>query len=319
MKVLVTGATGFVGRHLIACCVERGATVAGVGRGPAADVELPEGLDSYLGADLTVPAAAREAVAAARPDLVFHLAAEASVARSWSDPAGTVKENVAMTLGVLDAVRREAPGARVLVTGSGEEYGEPESLPVVEDHPLRPQNPYAVSKVCAGLTAALFRDHGLPVVTTRAFNHTGPGQPDRYVVSSFARQIAAAEVRADGGGETELVTGDLDVRRDFTDVRDVVRAYWLAAEGAEPGVYNVCSGRSLLVSDILAALARETDLDVRQRTDPALLREHDVKEIQGSHERLTAATGWRPGIPLEKTLRDTLDWWRERVRAEVTS
>jgi len=218
---------------------------------------------------------------------------------------------------VLEAVRHEASGARVLVACSGEEYGEPESLPVTERHPLRPRSPYALSKASVDLVAGFYADaYRTHAVRTRAFNHVGPGQSDTYVVSSFARQIAEAE--SAGNANVEIVTGNLDVRRDFTDVRDVVRAYWLALERAEPSAYNVCSGQSSVIADILAALAHESALEVTPRTDAALLREHEVMEIRGSHEKLTSATGWHPEIPLERTLRDTLDWWRERVGAGVT-
>jgi GDP-4-dehydro-6-deoxy-D-mannose reductase len=248
---------------------------------------------------------------------VFHLAAEASVARSWEDPAGAILSNLSGTLHLLEAVRRHAPRARVLVACSGEEYGVPQHLPVDEQHPLRPRNPYAVSKASADLAAGFYTEsHGLHVVRARAFNHAGPGQSATYVVANFARQIAAAEA-ASAERSFELQTGNLDVRRDFTDVRDVVRAYWMALEKAEPGVYNVCSGKSVGVGEILAMLAGETALEVKARVDPALLRENEVMEIVGSHDRLTEATGWRPEIPLDRTLRDALALWRQRAPAEV--
>jgi GDP-4-dehydro-6-deoxy-D-mannose reductase len=156
------------------------------------------------------------------------------------------------------------------------------------------------------------------VVRMRAFNHAGPGQSDAYVISKFARQIAEAGAASRADEPVEIVTGNLHVRRDFTDVRDVVRAYWLALEQAAPGVYNVCSGRSTEISEILAGLARHAGVELEQITDPALLREHEVEEIRGSHARLTAATGWEPEIPLERTLADTVEWWRERAVAAVT-
>jgi GDP-4-dehydro-6-deoxy-D-mannose reductase len=317
MRVLITGATGFAGRHLVSLCASEGCTVVGVGRRPASQADPPADLDDYEAGDLLDPGQAEAVVRAAAPDRVFHLAAQASVARSWEDPASAIHGNLFSTLRLLEAIRRHAPEAKVLVACSGEEYGKPEFLPVTEEHPLRPQNPYAVSKSAVDLAAGFYADaHGLGIVRSRAFNHAGPGQSDVYVVSSFARQIAQAE--AAGSDEVEIVTGDLTPRRDFTDVRDVVRAYWLALERAEPGVYNVCGGRSSAIGDTLAALSRNTALAVRQRTDPGLLRENEVMDIRGSHEKLTAATGWLPEIPLEQTLRDALDWWRERIGAEVT-
>ncbi len=315
-RILITGASGFVGGHLAALCAEEGATVTGLGLGEGGS---PPGVDSYVRADLSLPPDAERAVRSARPDAVFHLAADASVAQSWRDPGGTITRNVEMTVNLLEAVRAHAPGARVLVACSGEEYGAPERLPVIEDAPLRPQNPYAVSKASVDLLAALYRDaHGLHVVRTRAFNHAGPGQSDAYVVSAFARQIAEGEAAADDG-TIEIVTGSLEPRRDFTDVRDVVRAYWLVIERAEPGAYNVGSGRATAIADILAGLAAHSPLTVEQRTDPERLRPHEVMEIRASHDKLAQATGWEPRIPLEQTLRDTLEWWREQVAAGVAS
>jgi GDP-4-dehydro-6-deoxy-D-mannose reductase len=322
MRVLITGALGFAGRHLAAHCVMQDCSaIVGIGRTTPADADLPSQLTSYESVDLADAAATEDAIRSAAPDSIFHLAAASSVASSWREPASVIANNVCSTLNLLDAVRRFLPQARVLVACSGEEYGEPERLPVAEDHPLRPKNPYAVSKASSDLAAGFYAEaYGLHVVRTRAFNHAGPGQSDTYVISSFARQIAEAESAANGESQDaaiEVVTGNPDVRRDFTDVRDVVRAYWLALHGASPDAYNVCSGRSSVVRDILAGLSRHTSLDVRRRTDERLLRDNEVMEIRGSHERLTAATGWRPEIPLEQTLADALGWWRERTRTGV--
>jgi GDP-4-dehydro-6-deoxy-D-mannose reductase len=296
MRALITGAVGFVGGHLTDRLAADGAEVTGPSR---------DELD-LLDADAT-----RRAVADLQPDAVFHLAALASVGDSWQAPAETFDNNTRATLNLLEAVRAEAPGAVVLHAGSGEQYGpvREERLPVTEDEPPRPQNPYAVSKAAADLLAGFYADaHGLRVIRTRAFNHAGPGQSDGYVVSAFARQIADAE-RA-GRSELVIETGNLAPRRDFTDVRDVVRAYALAVERGEPATYNVCSGVSVPVADILARLAALTDLRVEQRTDPSRLRKHEVMDIRGSHDRLTEATGWQPEIALDRTLADTLDWWR---------
>jgi len=264
-------------------------------------------------ADLLDPVEARAAVAAARPHVVYHLAARAHVGDSWSDPAGTLHDNVAMTLNVLEAVRAEAPEATVLAVASGEVYGPPERLPVDETAPLRPQNPYAVSKASADLLAGFYADaHGLRVIRARAFNHAGPGQAPIYAIASFAQQVAEA---LDAGREPiRVVTGNADTRRDYTDVRDVVRAYRLLAERAEPGVYNVCTGRSTSASELLAMLATAAGAELDHRVDPELVRAHEVMEVRGDPGRLRAATGWEPEIPLERTLADTVAWWRERLR-----
>ena len=263
------------------------------------------------GVDLLDAVAVRSAIAAAQPDVVYHLAAHAHVGESWRDPARTLRDNVAMTLNVLEACREEAPEATVVAVASGEVYGPPERLPVDETAPLRPQNPYAVSKASADLLAGFYADaHGVRVIRARAFNHAGPGQAPVYAIASFAQQFAAA-VDA-GENPVRIVTGNPDTRRDYTDVRDVVRAYRLLAERAEPGVYNICSGRTASSRELVAMLAEAAGVAVEHVIDPAKLRPHEVMELRGSFEALRAATGWEPEIPLAQTLGDTLEWWRRR-------
>jgi GDP-4-dehydro-6-deoxy-D-mannose reductase len=214
---------------------------------------------------------------------------------------------------VLEAVRAEAPRAVVVVVGSGEEYGAPDVLPTAEDAPLRPQNPYAASKASAGLVAGFYADaHGLRVVRVRAFNHAGPGQEATYAVSNFARQVAAG-LQA-GERPVRVVTGSPDTRRDFTDVRDVVRAYRLLAARAEPGVWNVCSGVSRSARELVAAVGEAAGVAVEHIVDPTRVRAHEVAEIRGSNARLRADTGWAPEVPLERTLADAVADWRERLR-----
>jgi GDP-4-dehydro-6-deoxy-D-mannose reductase len=281
VRALITGAGGFAGRHLAAACQAAGDDVTAVSRS--------------TGVDLLDAGAARAAVASAAPDVVYHLAARAHVGESWGDPAGFLAANITLTLNVLEAVRAEAPGATVLAVASGELYGPPESLPVTEDAPLRPQNPYAVSKASADLLAGFYADaHGLRVIRARPFNHAGPGQEPTYAIASFARQRAAGR---------RIVTGNPDTRRDYTDVRDVVRAYRLLAVHAEPGIYNVCSGRTASARELVELLGGELEVD------PDLVRAHEVMEIRGSADRLREATGWEPEIPLEQTLADTVEWW----------
>jgi GDP-4-dehydro-6-deoxy-D-mannose reductase len=299
--VLVTGGAGFAGRHLVALLAGEGATVAAPSR-----EEL----------DLLDAGAVRAGVRAALPDAVFHLAALASVGRSWEAPAAPLLQNLEMTLNLLEAVRLEAPGATVLIAGSGEVYGAPRSLPVDESAPLRPRSPYAVSKAACDLLGGQYADaRGLRVVRTRAFNHAGPGQSDEYVVSTLARQVAEAEL---AGRERALLrTGNLESRRDFTDVRDVVRAYRDAAR-LEAGVWNVCSGRSRSVAELIELLRAAARIEVDHELDPGRLRAHDVPEVRGSAERLRAATGWQPEIPLEQTVRDALEDWRSRLAQAAT-
>jgi GDP-4-dehydro-6-deoxy-D-mannose reductase len=302
MRVLITGAAGFAGSHLAALLAEQGHDLVGVGRTPESPVDF-----EYVTLDLRDQETVSDTIKRVAPDWIAHLAADASVGQSWKDPAGTMRNNFESTLTVLEAAGR----ATVLVAGSGEIYGPPQKLPVDESHELRPQNPYAVSKASVDILAGFYADaHDRRVVRTRAFNHFGPRQTDLYVVAAFARQIAEAE-RA-GQSEVVVHTGNLDARRDFTDVRDVIRAYVLLLETGEPGAYNICSGTSRSAADILAALAQESPLDVKQETDPARLRKNEVMEIRGSHDKLTSVTGWQPELPFAQTIRDTLDWWRSR-------
>lgn len=315
--VLITGATGFVGCHLVAACAAAGDSVTGIGRTPPGSPNLPTELDRYRSLDLTDAVQVASAVREAGPARVFHLAAEASVGTSWEAPKHVLESNALTALNVLEAVRHEAPEARVLVACSGEEYGPvPEvRLPITEDVPLRPQSPYAVSKAAADLLSGFYQDvHGLHITRARAFNHAGPGQSDTYVVSALARQVAEAERHSDPDrASVKLRTGNLRVKRDFTDVRDVVRAYRLVLESARPGIYNVCSGRSVPLTAILVSLAKASSLKIEHLIDPDRLRRHDIMELRGSHERLTRATGWQPRIDFERTVRDALEWWRKEV------
>jgi len=294
VRVVITGASGFAGGHLLDAC-----TTAG-------DAVVP--LSRSAGVDLLDAEATRRAVAEAAPDVLYHLAAKASVGRSWEDPRRALTENVTMTLNVLEAVGAEAPDATVVVVGTGEVYGPPQRLPVTEDAPLQPQNPYAVSKASAELLAGFYADaHGCEVIRTRAFNHAGPRQSPIYAIASFARQIA--EGRRRGENPVRVVTGNPDVRRDFTDVRCVARAYRLLAARAPAGVYNVCSGVTPSIREIVTLLGEVGGVRVEHVIDPNLVRDHEVMEIRGAHDRLTDATGWEPVIPFQRTLGDAVAWW----------
>jgi GDP-4-dehydro-6-deoxy-D-mannose reductase len=298
---LVTGARGFAGRHLVDRLRADGHEVLAPSR---------DELD-LLDAERT-----HRFVADAEPGRVFHLAALASVGRSWEAPRRALFENQEMALNVLDAVRASAPSAHVLLAGSGEVYGAPSELPVSEAADLRPQNPYAASKAAVDLLGALYADvWELNVVRTRAFNHAGPGQSDDYVIGTITQQIAEAEA----AGEREIVlrTGNPESARDFTDVRDVVAAYVLAID-APPGVYNVASGRAVSVRELVEVARTHTAIDIRHEVDQARIRGHDVREVRGEAAKLRGATGWEPQIPLERTLADALEHWRLALRAAPT-
>ena len=291
----VTGGGGFAGRHLVELLGAEGLDLAA----PSSD-----------DVDLLDRGAVEATLRAVAPASIFHLAAFSSPQLSWQQPEQALLTNMEMTLNVLEASRAAAPDAHVVIVASGQVYGEPESMPVTEAARLEPGNPYAVSKAaCDMLGHQYARAHGMHVVRVRPFNHAGPGQSDDYVVSTLARQVAEAE-RDDR--DAVLRTGDVRVQRDFTDVRDVVRAYLLAAS-LEPRAYNVCSGRCTSIADLIGVLAEEAKVTVRQETDPDRLRPHEPPALRGSHDRLSEASGWKPEIPLAQTVRDTLDWWRAQL------
>jgi len=307
MRVLITGASGFAGGHLAAACVAAGDDVIGFSR--TGEVSAGRGRS----VDLRDRDATRAAVREASPEVIYHLAALSSVGRSWQDPAQTMTENTVTAVNVLEAIRHDAPSARVLWVSSCEVYAADQPLPIAESGELGPSTPYAVSKVSGDLLAGVYADaHDLEIVRVRPFNHAGPGQLPIFVLSSLARQ--AAEARRTGAEEIRIVTGNPNTRRDFTDVRDVVRAYRLLAEHGGPGVYNVASGNSVSATEqisLLAELIAPARID--HVVDPALVRAHEVMDRRGSHERLTADSGWIPEIPLRQTIADTVAWWEARA------
>lgn len=317
MRVLITGITGFVGSHLAELALARGAEVAGsVRAGSRSDhIEHVREQLRLVECDLRDAASVHALVADTRPDRIVHLAGQSSVAASWQAPAETFTTNVLGQLHLLEGMRQLGSTARLLVIGSGEEYGlvEPEDLPIRETAPLRPLSPYAVSKVAQDLMGyQYFRSHGLDVVRARAFAHTGPRLAESFATSSFARQVAEIEA---GLRPPVVEVGDLKPRRDVTDVRDIVRGYWLLLERGTPGeVYNLCSGvdRSIeRVLHLLIDLAAVRGIEVR--TDAARFRPGDVPALRGSPDKIAHTLGWRPQIPLEQTLTDLLDYWRRRL------
>ena len=294
MRVLVTGSRGFVGRWLVRYLHAAGDEVLELDATGASPV------------DITDRAAVHDAVAAARPAAICHLAAQASVGASWADPGATFQVNTIGVVHLLEAADAGATRPRVLLVSSAEVYGAvpADALPVGEDWPFAPVNPYAASKAAAELVG-LQAWHGrrLEVVRARPFNHTGPGQAPAFVVPSLARQVVAAG----RDGQRELVAGNLSARRDLTDVRDVVRDYRLLLERGAPGqAYNVCRGQSVSIEWVARRLLELAGLDLPIVIDPALVRPVDVADMRGDPARLRAATGWVPRIPLDQTLADVL-------------
>ena len=290
MRALVTGGRGFVGRWLLEHLEGEGDEVRVI------DAET----------DVTDEQAVEEAIMASRPDAVYHLAARTHVGESWREPLDVLRVNVLGTAAVLAAARRAAFDATVLVVSSSEVYGSlsPGELPVAETAPLRPVTPYAASKAAAEQVALqAWRGYGQRIVVARPFNHVGPGQSTSFAVPALARRVL--EARRDG--RRELVVGTVTTRRDFTDVRDVVRAYRLLVERAAPGsVYNVCSGRDVAIADVAHLVMGLAGVELRLVTDPDLVRPVDSSVVRGDPSLLYEATGWSPRLSLDTTLRDVL-------------
>ena len=302
-NVLITGASGFVGRHLANRLAALGAAVHGLGNEPPHPaLELA----GWHPADLTIAETLGEAVAAAAPDFVVHLAGQPSAGRSFEQPIETFRVNALGTWSLLQAVRDHSPRARVLVIGTGDCYGpQPDGSRVAEDAPFRPSSPYALSKAAADAFAELAARDGLDVVRTRSFAHAGPGQDPRFAVPSWARQIAAIER---GEGEPVIRVGNLEVTRDMSDVRDVTRAYVALLERGRSGrAYNVCRGEGVTLAWILDRLSAMSRVPVRVEVDPARLRPVDVPYLVGDPGAIGRDTGWRAEIPFEATLAAVLE------------
>lgn len=295
MRVLVTGSKGFVGHWLIAHLEEQGDEVIGL------DAEV----------DITEPDTLREVVVTAAPEAICHLAALASVGASWGASEATYRVNTVGTANVLDAALACGDRPRVLLISSSEVYGRvsPADLPLTEDHPFAPVSPYAASKAAAEMIGLqTWLGAGLEVVRARPFNHTGAGQRHDFVVPALAEQIATAIV----SGADRLSTGNLDARRDLTDVRDVVRAYRLLLGAGEAGaVYNVCRGESVSIREVAERLLRLFGVDLPIVVDPDRVRPVEIPELRGDPGRLRAAVGWRPEYDLDRTLADVLAYWQE--------
>jgi GDP-4-dehydro-6-deoxy-D-mannose reductase len=321
MRVLITGITGFVGSHMAEFALARGAQVFGASRwrSNTQHIEHLRSRITLIESDLRDASSVRQLVEKVAPDCVIHLAAQSFVGTSWQAPTETFTTNVLSQMHLLEAIRDLKLSPRFLAAGSSEEYGlvHEDELPIRETNPLRPLSPYAVSKIAQDMMGyQYFKSYGLPIVRTRAFNHTGPRRGDVFVESTFARQIAEIEA---GACEPVLFVGDLKPRRDYSDVRDIVRGYWLLAERGEPGeVYNLCSGRALAIREVLDYLLGAARVPgIRVQPDPARFRPSDVMVLQGDPSKAERATGWRVEIPVERTLSDLLEYWRARVRSHA--
>lgn len=310
-KGLVIGAAGFVGKYLINEMVSNGIE--------AYATKLPhETLENVPATVLDLDIMDQEAIVSllfeVRPDYIFHLAAQSSVGLAWKKPGLTVDVNIKGSLNVMDAIRELYYKPRVLMIGSGEEYGHilPGETPIGETNLLRPGNIYAATKACQNMIGSIYaKAYDMELIMVRAFNHIGPGQTSMFVVSDFCRQVAEIEK---GQREPVMRVGNLAARRDFTDVRDVVKAYVGLVQAGEAGeTYNVGSGNAQEIRSILDMVISMSEIPIRVEIDPNKLRPVDVPIIEADITKINRLTGWKPEIPLEQTVRETLNYWRERV------
>lgn len=317
IRVLVTGATGFAGRFLVEHLLAQGQEVAGTLYDEALP-GFPTDRVPLFPCDLRDFQATREVIAQTAPRQIYHVAAQAAVAAAWEDPAETFRVNALGTVHLLEACRSLGVKARILLVSSATVYGPPPGgAPLTEDVPLQPTDPYGVSKAAADQAAILYhKAFGLDILRARAFNHIGPGPAAKHAIGDFARQIAQLELV--GGGD--LRVGNLFARRNFTDVRDVVRAYALLMERGKSGeAYNVCGGTALTMEEVLDRLIALSPFRLRKVPVPERMRPIDIPVLDGDNSKLKRATGWNPEIPLEKSLADLLAYWRQRVRENPPS
>jgi len=318
MKALITGITGFAGSHLAEYLLDHHPEVEVAGtrrwRSPMHNVEHLTGRVELVETDLRDYNSVYRALEQVRPDYVFHLAAQSFVPTSWNAPAATLEINVIGQTHLFEAVRSLGLDPVIQIACSSEEYGlvHRDEVPITESNPLRPLSTYAVSKVSQDYLAyQYFQSYGIKSVRTRGFNHTGPRRGEVFVTSNFAKQLARIKAGLD---EPVIRVGNLEAIRDFTDVRDMVRAYWLAVTEARPGeVYNIASGEGIVIRELLDRLIELTDVEVKIEPDPKRMRPSDVEILIGDSSKFRADTGWEPQIPFEKTLEDIVEYWRERV------
>lgn len=312
MKSLIIGGAGFVGAYLIRHLKEDLGHEVVVTKMPQESVSE----DGVTVCDLNIleKDSIVNLLREVHPDYIFHLAAQSSVAVSWKNPQLTIDVNIKGGVNLLEALRELEYKPRVLLIGSGEEYGHilPEESPIQEGNALRPGNIYAATKACQNMLGKIYADaYGLQVMMVRAFNHVGPNQAPMFVVADFCKQVAEIEA---GKREPVMKVGNLSAKRDFADVRDVVRAYGMLIEKGEAGeTYNIGSGHAIAVEEILQMIIANSSAEIKVEVDPAKLRPVDVPIIKADIGKLKVATGWKPRISLETTIRETLNYWKINV------
>ncbi|PIE33510.1 GDP-mannose 4,6-dehydratase [candidate division KSB3 bacterium] len=318
MKVLITGITGFAGSHLVDYILKEhpDVEIVGIRRWRSRTETIRHFQDDIriIECELRDLTSVFSVIQEVRPDRIFHLAAQSFVPTSWISPADSLNTNITGQLNIFEAVRSLEIDPWIQIACSSEEYGmvHEDEVPIKETNPLRPLSPYAVSKVGQDMMGYQYsQSYGMKVIRTRGFNHTGPRRGDVFVCSDFAKQIVDIEKKK---RPPVIRVGNLEAKRDFTDVRDMVRAYWLSLDGnCTPGdVYNIASGTTHTIQSVLDRLLNMTDADITVEEDPARLRPSDVQILLGDYSKFNAATGWEPTVPFEQTLQDILDYWRMR-------
>lgn len=314
MRVLITGITGFAGSHLAQVLLEQGDEVFGVAHQEGLGLAHVSGSVDLTIADLRQAQVVDELLAQIRPEAIYHLAGQASVSASWQNPWDTLENNIRPQMHILQAMVAQKLAARLLIVASNQVYGhiEPDQLPVNEETPLQPDNPYGVSKVTQDILGLqYYLSQQVDVLRVRAFNHIGPRQSPDFVAASFARQIARIEA---GLSEPVLKVGNLSTQRDFTDVRDVVRAYALLVKHGEPGAaYNLGTGQAYSIQYLLDTLLSYTPVEIRVEIEKDRMRPSDMPIIYADNSKLRTATGWKPCFAFEDSLRLVLDYWRKEV------
>ncbi len=320
MRALITGITGFVGSHLAEYILKEHPSVEiyGIRRWRSRTENIEHLLDriQVIECNLVDASSVKTLIGDVKPDKIFHLAAQSFVPSSWNAPAESLTTNILSQLNIFEALRElKLQDCWIQIACSSEEYGMvyPDEIPILETNPLRPLSPYAVSKVGQDYLAyQYYMSYGIKAVRTRGFNHTGPRRGEVFVCSNFSKQAVEIEFKK---RPPVIHVGNLDAKRDFTDVRDMVRAYWMSLESCEPGeVYNICAGTAISIKDLLKMVISGTGAKIEIKQDPSRLRPSDVPLLLGDYSKFNKATGWRPTIPFSKTLADIMDYWRERLK-----
>lgn len=319
MKLLITGFSGFVSPHFLELLnrIEPGSEILGIDKTiPDFNYSVYSSLKiTYANIDLLDRQTIDETLSAFLPECILHLASISSVAQSWHTPLDSFVNNTNIFLNLVEHIRVKKMNCRILSIGSSEEFGEVtgEALPLTEDHPLKPLSPYAVARVAQEMLSKIYADgYSEDIVMTRSFNHIGPGQKDIFVISSFAKKLVS--LKKINSTDNTIVTGNLSIVRDFVDVRDVVRAYYLLFKKGRKGeIYNICSGNGFVLEDIIYMMSNLLEMEIKIKEDQSLIRPNENKKVIGSNKKIKNELGWQPEITIEQSLSDIIKYWQNKL------